>query len=103
MYLGAAYSQNHQHQEAILTLEKAEIHHPTNTTILAWLGEAYAKAGVREKACEVIEKLETLSKVRYVSSFDFALAHAGLKQYDAAFQWLERAYQERSPYLDHFS
>lgn len=99
MYLGAAYSNNFQPQEAILTLEKAGIHHPTNTTIWAWLGEAYAKAGMREKAFAVIGKLETLSKLRYVSPFDFALAHAGLKQNNEAFQWLERAYQERSPFL----
>ena len=82
-----------------MALEKAKIIQSTNTIILAWLGEVYAKAGMREKAREVIDNLETLSKRRYVSALDFALVHAGLNQYEEAFRWLERAQQERSPLL----
>ena len=85
--------------EAISTLEKAKSHHSGNATIWASLGEVYAQAGMREKAGEVIAELETRSNLRYVSAFHFALVHAGLEQNDEAFQWLERAYEERSPYL----
>jgi hypothetical protein len=49
-----------------------------------------------------VDELRALSKQRYVSSYYFALIHAGLGEKDQAFAWLEKTYEERSgaaPYL----
>lgn len=99
MWLGAAYSQNSMHDEAILVMERTRAHSPENTTIMSWLGKAYATAGKENDAQILLKKLETISQKRYVSAFDFALVYAGLGQMNLAFEWLEKAYEEMSPLL----
>jgi hypothetical protein len=37
-----------------------------------------------------------LSKQRYVSPLDIAIVYTGLGDRNSAFQWLEKAYQERT-------
>jgi tetratricopeptide (TPR) repeat protein len=63
---------------------------------LAWLGYVYAKARNRNGAKKVIEKLIEQSKQRYVCSVDMAGIYVGLGEPERAFQWLEKAYSERS-------
>ena len=38
-------------------------------------------------------------KQKYVSPYFIALVYVGLGEKDQAFAWLEKAYQERHPYL----
>jgi hypothetical protein len=61
----------------------------------ALLGRAYALAGERTKAVDILEHLKALSQQWYVSPFDIAVVHAGLDDRTSAFQWLEQAYQQR--------
>jgi tetratricopeptide (TPR) repeat protein len=63
---------------------------------LAMLGYIYAKAGKRSDAKKVIDQLKEVSKRRYVCSFDVAGVFAGLGEPTRAFQWLEKADDERS-------
>ena len=63
---------------------------------LAIVGYVYAKAGKRKEAREVIERLIEQSKERYVCSFDVAGIFVGLGEPDEAFEWLDKAYNERS-------
>jgi TolB-like protein/Tfp pilus assembly protein PilF/predicted Ser/Thr protein kinase len=63
---------------------------------LAWLGYVYAKGGNRNGAKKVIERLIEQSKQRYVCSVDMAGIYVGLGEPERAFQWLEKAYSERS-------
>jgi tetratricopeptide (TPR) repeat protein len=62
----------------------------------ALLGHAYALSGERAKALSVLDELKALSKQRYVSPVDIAIVYTGLGDQDSAFQWLEKAYQERT-------
>jgi Flp pilus assembly protein TadD len=66
---------------------------------LPGLGFAYARAGRRAEAEEVLRQLEDMAETDYVAASYFASVYAGLDEYDLAFQWLERAYQERDFYL----
>jgi predicted nucleotide-binding protein len=61
----------------------------------ALLGRAYALAGEKTKALNILHDLTTLSLQRYVSPFDFAVVHAGFDDRTSAFQSLEQAYQQR--------
>src|SRR5262249_46952312 len=67
--------------------------------MLSVLGSAYAGAGRRPEAAKVLEELHDRSKREYVMPLLFAWVHAALGETDAAFEWLERAYEDRDPFL----
>ena len=96
--LGLAYERKKQYTEAIAALEKARSL-DNNPSILGYLGYVYAAAGKKAEAQKVLEELKELSKQRYVSPDSIAYIYAGLNDKDQAFEWLERAYQERSPFM----
>jgi TolB-like protein/Flp pilus assembly protein TadD len=62
---------------------------------LGYLGRAYAQAGRRADAVEVLARLERDAGARFVSPLEAALVHAGLGDLAAAFEALERAFEER--------
>ncbi len=94
-FLALAREQKRELPQAIAALEKAAS--TSNTPLFrALLGHAYALAGERAKALSALDELKALSRRRYVSPLDIALVHTGLGDRDSAFQWLEKAYQERT-------
>jgi Flp pilus assembly protein TadD len=96
--LGLAYMHKGLYTEAVKTMEKAsdqEVNSPT----LGYLGYAYGKTGRKEDAERVLNDLRDLSQKRYISPVGFVLVYAGLNDRDKAFEWLERSYQEREPYM----
>lgn len=66
------------------------------------LRQAYAVAGARDRAIEVLEELEKWSKRYYVSPFHRGRIHAAPGQMEEAFLWFETAYEERSFYPSWF-
>ncbi len=85
--------------EAINERQKAVDLSPGVPVFIGELGGTYAAAGERKKALAVLDELMEFSKERYVMAYWIALIHAGLKERDEAFDWLEKAYQERSAHL----
>jgi TolB-like protein/Tfp pilus assembly protein PilF len=96
--LGLAYERKKQYPEAIAALEKAR-QVDVNPSSLGYLGYVYAAAGKKAEAQKVLEELKELSKQRYVSPYNIACVYAGLNDKDQAFEWLDRAYQERSFFM----
>jgi tetratricopeptide (TPR) repeat protein len=62
---------------------------------LSFIGYAYAVAGKRKKALDVLEKLIELRKRRYVQPIHVAIVYLGLGEDDAAFEWLDKAVVDR--------
>jgi TolB-like protein/Tfp pilus assembly protein PilF len=62
---------------------------------LGHLGNAYARAGQREKASETISTLKDYVQRRGVGRYEIALVYAGLGDKDDAFAWLEESYKAR--------
>ena len=62
----------------------------------AYLGQILALSGQRDKAALELERLLADSKQRYVPAYDIATIHASLGNVDQTFEWLERAFDERS-------
>lgn len=56
----------------------------------------YARIGNRNKALQVLDELHEFSKHKYHDPFWTAVAYIGLGDYDEAFKWLQKAYEERS-------
>ena len=65
----------------------------------AGLAYAYGVAGRRDEAIKVLHELEQLSKQTYVSSLWIVWIYIGLGETDQAFQWLDKAYEERASIL----
>jgi serine/threonine protein kinase/tetratricopeptide (TPR) repeat protein len=97
--LGLAYERKNRYPEAIAALKKAARLADTNPSSLGYLGYVYAVTGKKAEAQKVLEELKELSKQRYVSPYYIACVYAGLHDKDLAFEWLERAYQERSFFM----
>ncbi|MFN2513927.1 MAG: protein kinase [Pyrinomonadaceae bacterium] len=98
-FLAGAYEQKGMHQEAIAEFQKGISLSGDSLHIRAELGHAYAVAGKKEEALKIMDELKRLSKETYISPYDVAMIYVGLGQKDQAFDWLEKAYQERSDWL----
>ena len=66
---------------------------------LVSLGCAYALAGRKLKAQQVVAQLNAESKIHYVSPYFLASIHVALGDNDMAFSWLEKAYEQHDLYL----
>ncbi len=66
---------------------------------VASLAQAYALTGDTEQAEKLLQELKVLSNQAYVPAYQIAATHLRLGETDLAFEWFEKAYQERSPRL----
>lgn len=64
-----------------------------------FLAVTQARAGQREAAAQILAQLQSLSAQQYFSPFYLAVIAASLDDKDAAFAWLEKAYQERNGWM----
>jgi DNA-binding winged helix-turn-helix (wHTH) protein/TolB-like protein/Tfp pilus assembly protein PilF len=60
------------------------------------VGQALAMLGRTDEARAELERIMQLAKARYIPALDIATIHAALADRDAAFQWLQRAFADRS-------
>lgn len=94
-----AYAGKGMYSEAIVEIQKAIELLGRNATTLATLGYIYVLEERKDEAKKVLGDLLELSKKEHVSSFYVALVYTCLGQKDQAFEWLEKAYEERDVYL----
>ena len=73
-----------------------------NIDPVAALAHANAAIGRRAEAEKILRELQRQSKTSYVSPYMIATIYAGLGEKDKAFEFLERAYQERSFDIPYF-
>ncbi len=94
--LGLAYLQKGMVEQAIAEFQKRTA---PATGSAGDLGQAYALSGRRTEALKEIDKLQELSKQRYVAPYNLALIYASLGDKGNALEWLEKAYEDRSTQL----
>jgi serine/threonine-protein kinase len=100
-FLALALAQKSMFDEAIEEAQKAmSLAGEGDTLILSQLGIICASSGRERQAREVLAKLGELSDEKYVSPFPVALIHAGLGESDEAFDWLEKACDERDHWVE---
>ena len=85
-----------QFDEAITTLEKASSLSDRSSAVLGVLVRAYAGAGRRTEALQVLDELRQRRQKGYVPPAAFLNAYLGLGDKEEAFAWLERSAEERS-------
>jgi TolB-like protein/DNA-binding winged helix-turn-helix (wHTH) protein len=96
IHLGQIYIRKGMYAEAVEEIQKAITLSERSPELIALLGGAYAAAGNRKEAEKVIGELTELSKHRYVPTYPIAEIYAELGRKDEAFEWLDKAYQERA-------
>jgi tetratricopeptide (TPR) repeat protein len=84
--------------EAIQAFEKA-VGLSADALSLGYLGHAYARAGQTEAALSLRDQLQSRLERGYVTIKPFVCLYAGLGERDRAFEWLEKAFEERDPML----
>ncbi len=102
-YLGLAYEQKGMYAEAISEFQKAESLSGARPLDSGSLGHAYAIAGRTAEARQILKKANERSLKAYFPAYDIAIIYVGLGEKDQALDWLEKAVQERSPWLIHLS
>jgi adenylate cyclase len=66
---------------------------------VAQLGWAYGVVGQTDEAQKVLDQLKSRSRKEHVDPLAFAWLNIGLRDKEAAFSWLERAYDAKSSWL----
>ena len=99
VWFGRPYLQKGMYAESISELETAVRLSGESTLALGMLGHGFASAGQKEKALEVLRKLNERAKTRYVPSYWVAVVYNGLKDRTETVAWLKKAYEERSSWL----
>jgi TolB-like protein/Tfp pilus assembly protein PilF len=93
--LAGMYRRKSKFNEAVQESQKALSLSAGDPPYLAGVAQTLAAAGRKAEAEKVLGDLEELSKRKYVRASDFAMICASLGRTDQAFQWLDKAYQER--------
>jgi Flp pilus assembly protein TadD len=97
--LGQVYAQTGDKERALEAFADAGRFSGNNSKALSFTGHLLAKMGRVGEAREVLRTLETISRERYVPPYAMAFVHAGLDERDAAFEKLDKAYDERDVHL----
>jgi TolB-like protein/Tfp pilus assembly protein PilF len=94
--LGLAYLKLGRNAEAIASLQKGVELGNRASPNLAVLGYAYAVTGNRTEAIGILRELEERYAKREASGGNLSGVNAGLGDKDKAFEWVEKAFQDRS-------
>lgn len=97
--LGRAYEQKGMYDEAIAELIKAREFSKDEPLTLAALGHVYAVSGKTADAQSMLNLLLQAAEKGNVRPYEIAKVYAGLGNADQAFEWLEKAFQDHSPWL----
>lgn len=94
--LGSVYIELGRYEEALAAGAEVAGKSPGGFSVT---GVALARAGRVEEARVEADRLAELAKQRYVPAYDIASVHAATGDVDRAFEWLDRAFEERSALL----
>ncbi len=97
--LGLAYVQKGLLEKGIPLIERANGIERTNPSSKNDLAYAYAKAGRIEDVKRILAELLDMRKDSRRAAPAIAGVYTTLGEYDKAFEWLEKAFEEHTPYL----
>jgi TolB-like protein/Tfp pilus assembly protein PilF len=98
-FLGLAYEQRGMYPEAIEALKMSYDLSGQHPGALAGLIHACGRAGRTAEARGFLKELKKMQERRFVSPYFFALAYTGCDQKNLAFEWFEKALDDRSGWL----
>src|SRR2546428_461395 len=97
--LGLVLTQQEAYDEAERAFREAITLSPELSYATAAVANVLALRGRRREAEALLAELEARARNHYVSPVAFCIVHLGLRNIDQAFEWFERAYQDRRGWL----
>jgi tetratricopeptide (TPR) repeat protein len=98
-FIASSYVAKGMPAEAISRVEKAIERFGRIPRLLGAQAEAYAAAGRRQEVEEILQELRAAAEEQYVDPTLLAWVHLVLGNHNAAFEMLERAYEDRAQWL----
>ena len=95
-HLGWVLYLAHQQDQAIAELQEAAVLSGNSPLTKAELAYAYAVSGKKAAAQRVLEELNERAKREYISPYFIATIYTGLGKKNEAFEWLQKAYDDRA-------
>jgi len=95
--LGAGFMEVGAMREGMAAFQRAHQLSGGTPFTLGFLAWALGRAGCVDDARRLLQSAEDLATARYVPASTFALAYIGLNEWDAAFEWLDKAVDTRDP------
>ena len=99
MCLGRAYLQKASYPEATAAFRKALQLSDGDTNDLAALGLGLASSHQPAEARKILDQLKERSQQTYVQPMWLAVIYVALGDKDQAFDWMQKAYEDRSAWL----
>jgi TolB-like protein len=96
--IGSVYEEKGMFEQAITELRAGQGEWQFGVGRSA-LGYTYARMGMQAEAQAILKELTAASVKRYISPTHIAAIHLALGHRDLAFQWLDKAYEQRSSSL----
>ncbi len=93
--MGVAHREKHMFDEAIAAHRRASEVSGGSPLMLGWLGLTLALGGKADEARVLLEHLHAITTKAYVPPTSIAWIYLGLGEIDKAFQWMDRAVDER--------
>jgi TolB-like protein/Tfp pilus assembly protein PilF len=97
--LGIVLARQGRYADALAEAQKSIQFSNRSNASLALLGHVYGKLGRRSEADAVIKELQTRYDAKQADGRDLAVLYAGLDDKDKAFEWLQKAFENRSVFL----
>jgi serine/threonine-protein kinase len=94
--LGLVQEQRGDFDESAAAFQRAIQLSPQSPKMHAALARTLALSGKNDEALRMLSELHQLAEKRYVSPSDLASLHFALKDRDRGFQWLKKAFGDRS-------
>jgi len=99
LWLGRTYQELGRFEAALAEFRRVEESIPEWPVSIAARGFAAGIAGRSDEAREILADLKRLAARKFVTPYGVALVHAGLGENNAAFAWLNKAFDERAHWL----
>jgi tetratricopeptide (TPR) repeat protein len=93
-----AYQQKGRFDEAIAAAKRISEATPNEMLPKAALARSYGVTGNTDEAQKAVRAMDDLSKRRFISEYDFAVARSGWDK-EETLRWLEKAYEGRTGLL----
>src|SRR6202045_2926497 len=99
--MGLAYEQKHNYEDAAEEMQAAMKFFPGTSAVLsASLARVYALSGSRDRALELASQVKNQDDAAVRCPYHLAMVYASLGQNDAAFEWLDKAFEAHDMWIN---